>query len=146
MSGLTEIVSENIAGIESKIVTLRGKFYRVKAPTPYVIGRMLKPLGKLDADESENRFDLIQKGAEQYRYMDAAIALAILGDAPLTAWNRFRLWRMKRRFRRANDAERLEAFREILSVITPDAFFFYARLGMELTGRMANTKPLADGH
>jgi hypothetical protein len=145
MNRLTEIVSDSIAGGETRIITLRGKFYRVKAPTAYVVGRMLKPMGRIEVKENERRVSLIRKNVEQYRHMDTAIALAVLGDVPLTLWNRLRLWRLRRRFRRAEDAERLEAFREILSVIMPDAFFLYARLAMELTCRMANTKPSEAG-
>ncbi|MDR2765432.1 MAG: hypothetical protein LBB90_10445 [Tannerella sp.] len=145
MNGLTEIVSDSITGGESRVIGVRGRFYRVKAPTPYTLGRMLKPLGKLEVDEKENRISLIQKSVAQYPYMDSMIALAILGDVPLTLLNQWRLWRLKRRFRRSEDAERLAAFKEILSIITPNDFFLYARLAMELTLRMVNTKPSEDG-
>jgi hypothetical protein len=98
---------------------------------------MLKYISRLDVSDEDGRRDLIVKNVEQYRYMDMAIAVAILGDCRMTVLNRFRLWLYRRRFERAGDVERLTAFKDILSIIMPDAFFVYARLAMELTNRVA---------
>jgi hypothetical protein len=115
-------------------------------PTPFVLGRLLKPLSRLDVEEEgERKSALIRKSVEQHRYMDEVIAIAILGDVKMTPVARLRLHLMKRRFRRANDVERLAAFNEMLSLFNPDSFFSYARLAMELTGRLANTKSSEGG-
>jgi hypothetical protein len=138
-------VSDNITGEESRIVSMCGKFYRMGCPTPFVLGRLLKPLSRLEVEEGDDKSALIRKSVEQYGYMDEVIALAILGDVKMTPVARFRLHLMMRRFRRANDVERLTAFKEMLSLVTPDSFFAFARLAMKLTGRLANTKPSEDG-
>lgn len=134
-NGLAEIVSNGITGEGLKVISVRGRFYAVKPPTPFVLGRMLKYISRLDVSDEDGRRDLIIKNVEQYRYMDAAIAVAILGDCRMTLLNRFRLWLYRRRFCGAGDTERLAAFKDVLSIIMPDAFFVYARLAMELTNR-----------
>jgi hypothetical protein len=144
MNRLAEIVSDGVTGEDSRTVSMCGKFYRLNSPTPYVLGRLLKPLSKLEVEDGEEGSSLIRKNAEQYRYMDEAIAIAILGDTKMTFPAAFRLWLMKRRFRHATDAERLSVYRELLSLVTPGDFFCYARLAMDLTGRLANTKPSED--
>jgi hypothetical protein len=141
MKKLAKIVSDGITG-ESKVILIRDRFYRVAPPSPYVLGRMLIPLSHLSVEDGESKSALIQKNVKQYRFMDEVIATAILGDAAMTPAVRFRLWRMKRRFRRASDIERLKTFNEIISIIIPDVFFLYARLAMELTGRLS-TEPSA---
>ncbi|MDR0573857.1 MAG: hypothetical protein LBG96_07510 [Tannerella sp.] len=134
---LAEIISDNITGEDLRIISICGRFYRVKPPTPFVLGRMLKYLSRINLPESNDRMSLIAKSAEQYRYMDRVIAIAILGDRMLTPWNRLRLWLYGRRFRKASDGDRLMAFKDILSIVIPDCFFVYARLAMELTNRVA---------
>ena len=134
---LAKIVSESITGEMSKIIFIRGRYYSVQPPTPYVLGRMLKHLSRLRADGGDTRESLIASNAVQYRHMDAAIATAIMGDCPMTPLNRLRKRLYCRRFRRAGDGERLEAFKEILSITIPDAFFVYARLAAGLSDRVA---------
>jgi hypothetical protein len=142
---LAEIVSDGIAGEDSRIISIRGRFYAVRPPSPFVLGRMLKWLSRLEASDGDGLRELTVKRVAQYGYMDAVIATAILGDCAMTPLNRIRLRLYRRRFGRASDAERLTAFRDILSIVIPDAFFVYARLAMELTGRMVNTKSSEGG-
>jgi hypothetical protein len=135
---LASLVSEGISGESKRTVCMAGKFYTVRQPVTYVLGRMLKPLSMLDVSEDESILSATPKSVTQARYMNEAIAIAILDDVPMNPVNRFRLWRMKRRFAHATDDERLESFKDILSIINPGSFFIYARLAMGLVGGMAN--------
>jgi hypothetical protein len=142
---LAEMVGEGLTDEMWRLVSMRGRFYRVDAPTPYVLGRMLKWLGRIAVPESGSVLDMVAKNVQQYRYMDAAIATAIIGDEN-RVFGRWRRWLMRRRFSLATDAERRVAFAEIMEILVPTDFFVYARLAMELTRRLANTKQSVDGH
>ena len=143
MNELAKLVAEGILD-EFKTVMLCGRMYIINAPTSYVIGRMLKPLSHVDVAENETRMSASAKSTEQSKYIDEAIALAILGDVPMNPSNRLRLRRMKRLFCHADDADRLQAFSELISIINPEPFFLCARLAMNLTQSLAGRKSSED--
>lgn len=122
---------------------MNDSYYRIKPPKTKLLSLMLKPLSKIHVEDFKDESsvsEIINISVKQYPFMDECIALAILGNQAFGVFSKFGIWRLKRKLSFASDAERLEALKQIVSLIIPSDFFSYARLAMELTGTMANGK------
>lgn len=140
MNKLADIVSDILSDNQFATIAMGGKYYRIVPPTTFVLAKMLKPLSKLNVSDKDTGVEAIAKDVSQSKYIDACIAECIIGDKR-NITSKFRLWRLRRRFRHANGKDRLEAFAEVLSISKADAFFLSAQLAMELTNRMARQRP-----
>ncbi len=143
MNILADQISDSLSGKKEIVIKMNELYYTIKPPKTKLLALMLKPLSQInisDFDDKASLSEVIKASVDQYPYMDECTSLAILGDKSFGIFSVLRLWRMKRRLSFASDTERLEAFKQIVSLIIPTDFFAYARLAMELTGTMANGK------
>ncbi|MDR1582899.1 MAG: hypothetical protein LBS55_06505 [Prevotellaceae bacterium] len=145
MNELADIISDAITGASCKSIEIRGRFYTVKPPVTIVLARMLKPLSKVCAGETEEISGIIRKRVEQSKHIDEAIAIAVIGDAPMNLRNKLRNMLRKRKILRdlshLTEAQQKEAFGTVISLIGGKDFFDTARLAMEVTGMMVKQKP-----
>ncbi|MDR3142700.1 MAG: hypothetical protein LBU37_13390 [Tannerellaceae bacterium] len=140
MNELAGIVSESLSGELKKVICMGGKFYTVSAPATCVLARMLKPLSEINLKEGDRYIDMIARSVEQSKYIDSAIAYAVIGDTGAGVVRRFRHRELCRAFSHATDAERGLAFIETISLVTGKSFFKSARLAMDITKTMAKQK------
>jgi hypothetical protein len=140
MNELANIVSESLTGELQKVICMGGKYHAVPAPATCVLARMLKPLSKVNLNEDDRYIDLIARSVEQSKYLDSAIAYAVIGDTGAGVIRRIRHRRLCRAFAHATDAERELAFMETISLVTGKSFFNSARLAMDITKTMAKQK------
>lgn len=140
MNKLADIVSDSVGGNTCVIIQAGKKQWRINAPTPFVLSRMLKPLSQVSVSDEETHLSATVKIGQQSFHLAWAIALAIVGDKPLHLINRFRLFRLARRIHHQPLIWQKDALEKIISIIDAQAFFYCARLAMELTKMMVKPK------
>jgi hypothetical protein len=140
MNDLANMVSDALLGEMRKTIFWGGKYHTVNALNGYTLARMIKPLSRIDVDENESQIGTLQKQVAQGKYIDEAIAIAIMGNR----YSRLRKWLLMRRVKRSDSAEQLEAFKEVSSLISGQHFFLSARLAMQLVKMMAKQKSSED--
>jgi hypothetical protein len=141
MNELANIVSDAIAGVSCKSIEVNGKFYTVYSPTTLTLARMLKPLSKVNVGETEDMLSFVRKRVEQSKYIDEAIAIAVVGDVPMNLQNRLSKRKILRELSRCTEKQQKEAFESIASLVGGKDFFDTARLAMGITGMMVRPKP-----
>lgn len=144
MNNLAAIVSDALIGETKKTIYMGGRYLTVSAPATCVLARMLKPLSMIDVQENERLIDLISKSAFQSKYIDSAIAYAVIGDTRSGFLRRLKHWRFCRLFSHSTATERESAFAEIISLVDGKSFFFSARLAMEISRVMARQESSAE--
>lgn len=140
MSELADIVSDSLSGNTFVTIQVGKRQYRINAPTPFILSRMLKPLSQISVNDEETHLSATTKIGSLGFYLAQSIALAVIGDRPLHPFNRMRLYRLARKIHRQPLAWQKDALEKIVSVIDAQAFFYCARLAMELTKMMVKPK------
>jgi hypothetical protein len=86
-------------------------------------------------------FDIVQKRVGQSRYIDEAIAIAVIGEDSMSLKNRIKKRKILRELSRCSEKHQKEAFESIASLIGGRDFFDTARLAMKITGMTVKQKP-----
>jgi hypothetical protein len=102
---------------------------------------MLKPLSKVAVGETEESLKIVQKRIEQSKYVDEAIAIAIMGDVPMNIKNRFRKRKILIELSHSTESQQKKNFEAVVSLLGGKDFFDTARLAMEIAGMMAKQEP-----
>jgi hypothetical protein len=141
MNELANVVSDVLTGGHCKSVEINGQFYTIHPPSTLTLARMLKPLSRVNVGDTEDRFSIVQKRVEQSKYIDEAIAIAVIGNVSMNLKNRIKKWKLLRALSHCSEACQKESFESIASLLGGKDFFGTARLAMEITGMMVKQKP-----